>query len=99
VNAKLAVSRAFGDLDLHPLVNSVPYIKTVQITEDMNFIILACDGLWDEVTDEESIEIVKTCDTPHDAASLLTITALNRLSTDNITVIVIFLKEKDKWTF
>jgi len=65
----------------------------------MNFIILACDGLWDEVTDEEAVEVVKTCSTPHDAAQLLATTALNRFSTDNITVVVIFLKEKDQWVF
>jgi len=99
VNAKLAVSRAFGDLELHPLVTSTPYIKTVQLTEEMNFFILACDGLWDMISDEESVEIVKNCNSPHEAAEQLTIASLNRYSTDNITVVVVFLKEKENWTF
>lgn len=36
-------------------VTSFPDIKKVPITADIDFIIIACDGIWDCFTNEEAI--------------------------------------------
>jgi len=51
---------------------------------------LACDGLWDVVDDSAAVEIVLDSKTPEEAAKRLVTTALQYLSGDNISVIVIF---------
>ena len=47
------MSRSFGDLDYknketlgESLVSSVPDIRTFEITEETEMIVLACDGIW-----------------------------------------------------
>eukprot|EP01129_Flabellula_baltica_P009982 TRINITY_DN4165_c0_g1_i3.p1 TRINITY_DN4165_c0_g1~~TRINITY_DN4165_c0_g1_i3.p1 ORF type:complete len:426 (-),score=85.63 TRINITY_DN4165_c0_g1_i3:427-1635(-) len=97
VNGLLGVARAFGDKSLQPYVTSEPAITKFEITEDTNFLILACDGLWDEVTDIAAVSLVYECETPHEAAHLLMRTALDRYSTDNISIIVIFLRDRETW--
>ena len=45
----LSLSRAFGDLDCAPYVIHLPQIYEYNIDND-RFIVLACDGLWDVLT-------------------------------------------------
>lgn len=56
VNGNLNLSRAIGDLeykankDLKPeeqLIISKPDVKTLDITKDLEFIIIGCDGIWE----------------------------------------------------
>jgi serine/threonine protein phosphatase PrpC len=51
VNGILGVSRALGDFDLEPLVNSEPEIFSFPLNDEkrFKFMICACDGLWDVV--------------------------------------------------
>lgn len=52
VNGVLGVSRALGDFDLEPYVNSDPDIFHFSFNEEekrFKFLICACDGLWDVV--------------------------------------------------
>ena len=49
----LAVSRAIGDSAMHPFVTSVPYINSVELNGDAQFLILGCDGVWDVLSDDE----------------------------------------------
>merc|ERR1719379_720878 len=62
VNGNLNLSRAIGDLeykknaDLPPeqqVICSTPDIITERITPDDEFVVLACDGIWDVKTNEE----------------------------------------------
>lgn len=46
VDGQLAVARAFGDKSLKRHLSSEPDVKTVGIDDDVDFIILASDGLW-----------------------------------------------------
>ena len=52
---KLAVSRALGDCEFKPpkakayYVTAEPYTNEIQLDEAFEFIVLACDGLWDKV--------------------------------------------------
>lgn len=58
VNGNLAVSRALGDYELNGLVIPDPYTATYQCTGDEEFIVLACDGLFDIIEDQALVDIV-----------------------------------------
>jgi serine/threonine protein phosphatase PrpC len=69
VNGMLALSRALGDFEYKSntmlkardqAVTAFPDIKVVPLTNDCQFILLACDGLWDVKTSDEAIEWVHT---------------------------------------
>jgi len=53
VNGLLAVTRAFGDHLLKPPISVKPHYKSIEITNDDQFVVLACDGVWDVMNDEE----------------------------------------------
>lgn len=46
VNGQLAVARAFGDQSLKAHLSSEPDIRHVPISSNIEFVILASDGLW-----------------------------------------------------
>jgi len=97
VMGDIAVSRSFGDTIAEPYITSEPFFSEYEITEQDEFVILACDGLWDEVTDEQAVELTKTFlhkgGAPSKAALMLRDFALLHGSGDNISVIVIFFRE------
>jgi len=92
VNGVLAVSRALGDFYFHPHVTCEPEIfGPFDVYGDENqFLILACDGLWDVVDDQKAVQIVLESKTPEEGAKRLVTTALHSYSTDNVSVVVIF---------
>jgi len=66
INGNLAVSRGFGDLSFknqetfgEKFVSAEPEVRVFKITDQTSFFILACDGLWDTVTNEQAVEFVK----------------------------------------
>ena len=68
VNGNLALSRAFGDFvfkrnERRPaaeqIVIAYPDVQKRQLTDDLEFIVLACDGVWDVMTNEEVIEFIR----------------------------------------
>lgn len=58
VNGQLLVSRAIGDNGMKDVVIAVPDIQTITITDDDDFLIMACDGVWDYVNEEEVADMV-----------------------------------------
>lgn len=50
VNGELEVTRALGDVSLKPYVSSTPDVSTMKVTKDMRLLIIASDGLWDQVS-------------------------------------------------
>ncbi len=54
----LSVSRAFGDMDAKPYVSHIPDIFKYSLRKSDKFIILACDGLWDVLTNNQAISFV-----------------------------------------
>ncbi|KAF7138405.1 hypothetical protein RHSIM_Rhsim07G0168200 [Rhododendron simsii] len=82
VGGVLAVSRAFGDRLLKQYVEE-------KVDSSLEFLILASDGLWDVVTNEEAVGIVKPIQEPEDAAKRLMQEAYQRGSGDNITIVVV----------
>lgn len=68
VDGIIALSRAIGDWTyknpkLPPekmAISPFPEVKRVDITPDMDFVICACDGLWDCMTSQEACSYVFT---------------------------------------
>ena len=65
----LAVSRSFGDRKLKspsstktsmPLVSAVPEITSVPIIWEDLFFVIACDGIWDVLSDQQVVNIAAT---------------------------------------
>ena len=83
----LAVSRAFGDLALkHPkeIVSAVPEIFEIEKIDPKSIFVIACDGIFDVLTDDETIDAAI-----HDGPSGVLRTAYGKLSDDNLTAIVV----------
>lgn len=53
VNGRLAVSRAIGDYGLKDVVIGEPDIAAITLNGKEDFLILACDGLWDYAEEDE----------------------------------------------
>lgn len=93
VGGMLAVSRALGDGFLGDAVNPTPSIRRVELNEFDTFMILACDGIWDVMTDQQACQVVAAEIDPLVAAKKLMDMAYELNSLDNISVIVVFLSE------
>lgn len=68
VNGNLALSRAFGDFNFkgnpeleqnEQIVTVDPDIVAVDITSDHEFMVLACDGIWDVMSNQEVVDFVR----------------------------------------
>ncbi|TGZ54804.1 protein phosphatase 1L [Temnothorax longispinosus] len=94
----LATSRALGDYPLKDkkLVIADPDILTFDLNDhNPMFIILASDGLWDTFSNEEAVAFIKErINEPHFGAKSITLQSFYRGSADNITVVVINLKDR-----
>lgn len=55
----LSVSRSFGDLDNIPFVSNTPDVFRYRLRVDDEFIIIACDGLWDVLQNHEAVNFVR----------------------------------------
>ena len=95
VNDVLAMSRAMGDHELkdrfvngqYGPVSSQPDIQSISLQPEEKYVaILASDGLWDVVKNEQSLKFVHHFGL-EEAASSLTNYALSHDSMDNITVL------------
>ena len=91
----LSLSRAFGDLDCSPYVTHLPQIYNYTIKNDDKFIIFACDGLWDVMSNQDVVEFINELlmNTKYKGnyAKALAEYAYDKGSTDNITTIVYLL--------
>lgn len=102
VNGVLALSRSIGDHGFRPYgVISTPDIIEVPRTNDDEFILIATDGLFSVLSNEESVDLVRkslkkakergvtgVCST-RIAANVLVKSAKSRGLHDNLTVIII----------
>lgn len=94
----LAVSRAFGDREFKDparmFVTAEPYITVRPLTRTDQFLVVACDGLWDKVSYQEAVDLVMahrdSGRNPEECAQALAKMSLDRGSMDNVTVIVVF---------
>lgn len=89
VGGVLAVSRAFGDRLLKKYVVADPEIQDVSINKEVEFLLLASDGLWDVVSNQDAVTMVQSIQDAQEAAKRLTEEAYKKGSADNITCVVI----------
>jgi len=68
VNGNLALSRALGDFVFkknekksaeEQIVTAMPDVTVERITTDTEFLVLACDGIWDVLSNQEVVDFVR----------------------------------------
>ena len=95
VNGNIAVSRSIGDKDHKPYVSADPDTLEFDLEGDEEYLILACDGLWDTIQPPNVIEMVQehlaSGGARSQVAKFLVERAIAHGSTDNVTVVVVFL--------
>jgi serine/threonine protein phosphatase PrpC len=89
IERKLAVARSLGDFYVRRGMFVEPDVYGFEVDEDDVGLILACDGLWDVISDQVAAEIVRNAETAADAAVALRNFAFALESKDNISVIVV----------
>lgn len=106
--AGLQVTRSLGDFDVKGAlsgggvgvgggggcgVTAEPEVSVTALRDDDLFLVLATDGLWDVITSEEAVGLVRdTVKDPVMCSKRLVTEALARGSLDNVTAAVIFLR-------
>ncbi|OMP02443.1 phosphatase 2C (PP2C)-like protein [Corchorus olitorius] len=93
----LAVSRGIGDQHLKQWVIAEPETKIISIKPECEFLILASDGLWEKVTNQEAVDIARpSCIGINKPNALLACKKLvelsvSRGSSDDISVMLVQL--------
>jgi len=94
VQGDLAVSRAFGDCHLKPFgVSAEPELTTFDVEDNAAFLVLASDGLWDVVDESQCAKAVLRSRDTQQAARTLCDLATTLGSMDNITALVVDLRD------
>ena len=98
----LSVSKSFGDMDALPYVSHKPDIFKYKLNKNDKFIILACDGLWDVISNQDACNYVldnisksdistnNNSNSKKNIAFNLANFAISNGSTDNVSIIIIF---------
>ncbi|CAE7462503.1 unnamed protein product [Symbiodinium pilosum] len=118
VNGNLNLSRAIGDLeykkreDLPPqeqVICSTPDVVIRELTPEDEFIVLACDGIWDVMSNQDICDFVKPRLEKGLEMKVISEELLEHccsedpsktqgLGTDNMTVVIVKLKESSTWS-
>ncbi|KAI8972211.1 protein serine/threonine phosphatase 2C [Trametes punicea] len=96
VEGVLIPTRALGDPHLNAYVTGTPYTTEMELTQKDEFLILACDGLWDVIDDQEAVDLIRSTENAQDAAQELLDEARRRSTQDNVTVLVVRLRDPPK---
>ncbi|XP_059308444.1 probable protein phosphatase 2C 14 [Lycium ferocissimum] len=76
VHGVLSVSRSIGDAHLKDWVSAQPDTNTLTLTPDMEYLVLASDGLWDQVSNQEAMDLImQAC--PREKSKQLPVATLN----------------------
>lgn len=112
VNGSLNLARAIGDMELKQnkflppekqIITACPDINVVELCEDDEFLVLACDGVWDVMSSQEVVNFIHehidveknlsaVCEKVLDKC-LAPSTALGE-GCDNMTIIVVQLQHR-----
>ncbi|XP_072963704.1 probable protein phosphatase 2C 27 isoform X1 [Typha angustifolia] len=99
LNGQLSVARALGDWHMkgvkgsaHPLI-AEPELQEIVLTEEDEFLIMGCDGLWDVMSSQCAVTMARKelmiHNDPERCSRELVREALKRNTCDNLTVVVI----------
>ncbi|KAH6558483.1 hypothetical protein KP509_1Z061300 [Ceratopteris richardii] len=99
LNGQLGVTRAIGDWHIDGLkgagcpLSGEPEVRRFLLSEDDEFLIIGCDGLWDVFSSSLAVEFArKRLQEHNDPARCcreLVAEALHRDSSDNLTVVIV----------
>jgi serine/threonine protein phosphatase PrpC len=84
-------SRAFGDLDSTPFVTHLPQVYKYKISSSDKFLVFACDGLWDVLSNQDVVDCINTLINEKykgNFAKKIAELALAKGSLDNVTIII-----------
>nr|GFB00791.1 probable protein phosphatase 2C 25 [Tanacetum cinerariifolium] len=97
VLGSLAVSRGIGDRSLKQWITAEPETKVVKILPEFEFLIMASDGLWDKVSNQEAVDLARFFCVGNNklepvlACKNLVELSLSRGSVDDTTVMIVQL--------
>ncbi|KAK8972870.1 hypothetical protein V6N11_057376 [Hibiscus sabdariffa] len=100
LNGQLNVARALGDWHMEGMkgadggpLSAEPELMTADLTEEDEFLIIGCDGLWDVFRSQNAVDFARRKLQEHNDPGMcskdLVDEALKRKSGDNLTVIVV----------
>ncbi|XP_005298815.2 protein phosphatase 1E isoform X2 [Chrysemys picta bellii] len=98
VNGSLSVSRSIGDAEHKPYICGDADSASTVLDGSEDYLILACDGFYDTVNPDEAVKVVADHLKENNGdssmvAHKLVASARDAGSSDNITVIVVFLRD------
>ncbi|XP_059511123.1 protein phosphatase 1F isoform X4 [Stegostoma tigrinum] len=98
VNGTLAVSRAIGDIDQKPYVSGDADSASFKLNGTEDYVVLACDGFFDGVEPSRVVDLVQehlqeNGGDGSTVAESLVAAAKEGGSNDNITVVLVFLRD------
>ena len=92
VYGQLMLSRAFGDWELKTYgVSCEPHVIRIDIEDNDKYLIIATDGVWDVMEDEDVYELCKDTKNSMDICRAIINTSLEKGTMDNISCFVIAL--------
>ncbi|OHT15595.1 leucine-rich repeat-containing protein [Tritrichomonas foetus] len=94
-NGIVAVSRCLGDFEIFG-VGCEPTVTRMKLEKDDKWIIVACDGVFDVLTNKSISEIVAHANNATELAYDLRNVAYNRMCTDNISVVAVDIQNRNK---
>lgn len=92
VQGIICVPRSLGDKGLKKYLSSEPYISESKITDDDQYIVIACDGVWDMLSNEDVKNLINPEFDSARNSRMIRDCAFALGSTDNISCVVINLK-------
>eukprot|EP01134_Creolimax_fragrantissima_P003992 CFRG3992T1 len=93
VNGLVQVTRAVGDIALKPYLTPNPDVTVRALDENVMFMIICCDGVWDMLSNRALCNIVRdTVKVPDMITKRICMEALTRGSTDNVTCALAFFR-------
>ncbi|KNA14289.1 hypothetical protein SOVF_108770 [Spinacia oleracea] len=99
----LAMTRAFGDFDMksHGIIVT-PEVTHRRLTPEDQFLLLACDGVWDVLSNEEVVSVVKSVKNKEAAGKAVVDEALAAwkrkfpsAKVDDCTAVCLFLQDRE----
>lgn len=86
-----------GDFYMAPFVICEAHLAEFSLTDDDDFLILGCDGVWDEIEDQEAVDIVRNSEGGlYDKAVRVRDYSYLLSSEDNVSVIIVSLKPQTR---
>lgn len=92
VQDSLAVSRSFGDSNLKEWIISEPETNKLRLTSECHSLIIASDGLWEKVTDQEAVDVVSRNGSLMKSCKELVDMSCRRGTRDDVSVMVVDLR-------